>query len=580
MSTKSHQEKCKRLKKAAVVEAPTFDAARLELYECLKSWVFARVCRPCTVPADSRQIVEGEEIITYYHGIAAVINGGLAVESSSELNRIWFKKPACMNYNNGQVRETRRERVVKIGPVSIVAPDDKFFPKAGDVLMGKTFTEFNKKRKLVSHPGRVAGNSDASTQHVKFTCWYPFAGPLALLFSLVCNGTSVSENDLRKELNVRYLKRRGSKPGDDDVWALARLVLFGNVRAFADEHLRLVQVGTVDSPRSQNEGVSQNPMNLSCPPLEFVCCCSEFLKDNSLWDKFAELVPGATKPESVDSDDSSYLSENDEDGINTVTSIIKPLAIKALKPVPNSTSSVQREGGVNVSTAHPFLHAIGNRQHNFNYGYGSTTRNAYEKDCLGYGSTSPGNRSSAYDPTSPRPVSPAYNPTSPRPGSPAYNPTSPRPGSPAYNPTSPRPASPAYNPTSPRPASPAYNPTSPRPASPAYNPTSPRPASPAYSATSQSGGSRDSVVNTEGGADSILFGLPPLPLVAAPPLPVDPPGVALSDLTGGSNSSLFYVGDVATECDSSDKKSLNTDSLLEILRNVAAIKSASGLARL
>lgn len=575
MSPEIRQEKrkSKKQKSAVPVEAPTFNVARLELYACLKSWVFARVSRPCTIPADCRQVVNGEEVVTYYHGLAVASGGGGLSDcgdSESTDNRIWFKKPPSVTYNEHQHRARHHKNSVNIGPVTILPPTDKFIPKPGDVLMGKTSADGDNKRQSKGHFS-TGNNSDTHTraqkQSTKFVYWYPFASSVAVLYSLVCNGTTLSESELRKDLNARYHKRGGAKPGDDDVWALARLVLFGNVRVFAEEHLRSSTSGTSGTgtdtvgDKSRVATTTSAPtMNLSCAPLQFVSCCSNFFKDESLWDAFVQLVPNAVKPRDVDSDDSSYLSENDDDDDDEgkpPPNIIKPLVPLATHGRNNAANFTSRRlNQVCEPKPHPFLNAISTDQHNFNYGY--SQRQSIHGACpdpASFPSTSadsrvnnPGRRRHNLD----------------------YSPSSPGSGIMAYNPTSPAPASPAYNPTSPAPASPAYNPTSPAPASPAYNPTSPRPF----------------WIQPRGSEEESLE-LPPLPVVAPPPVPTEPPVNEDNQLPDVLYSDLFDVGVPSiTGCHLSDtpslNTSLNTSSLLDILRNVAAIQSQSinGTARL
>ena len=559
MSSEIRQEKRKnkKQKSAVPVEAPTFDVARLELYACLRSWVFARVSRPCTIPADCRQVVNGEEVVTYYHGLAVASGGWGPADSGDPTkpstptdNRIWFKKPPSVAYNEHRHASRNPKNGVNIGPITILPPTDKYIPKPGDVLMGKTSADGDKKRQLNFSRG---GNSDAraQTQSTKFLCWYPFASSMAVLYSLVCNGTTLSESELRKDLNARYYKRGGAKPGDDDVWALARLVLFGNVRVFAEEHLRTSSSGTLKtgmdtigekSRVATTQTVTAPPnMNLSRAPLQFVSCCSNYFKDESLWDAFVQLVPGAVKPKDADSDDSSYLSENDIDDIDDnekpAPNIIKPLVtLETLETRGRSSAEnfyASRSNHVYESkpTPHPFFNAIPTNQHNFNYGY-SQHQPIYQAGSSPVSSPSPSGQEGTNG------------------------------GKRRHNLD--------YSPSSPGGANMAYNPSSPAPASPAYNPSSPAPLW---------------IDSHAVGAPPAAF--PPLPVVAPPPVPTEPPRNADNELSDELYSDLFDVGVPApTGCHLSNTKSqntcLNTSNLLDILRNVAALQSqsANGTARL
>lgn len=228
------------------MEAPTFDAARMELYTQLSSYVFVRLPRRAAVPPERA----GEAQNGYYHGVAHC----LTPEGSN--GRVWYQKTAMA------------QRPIHVGPLTVQppSPDDPYVPLAGDVFMGKT---------VPPHSGaqRRGGEGEKNDRLVN---WVPFADPWFHLFNLVCNGTAKTEDALAHELRVR------TKTGPDDVWALARLVLFGNVRVFADEHK-----GSVDK---------KGPMRLSMPPLHFVHACATSLRDESIWTEFVKLVPDAVPP--------------------------------------------------------------------------------------------------------------------------------------------------------------------------------------------------------------------------------------------------------------------------------------------
>lgn len=224
------------------MEAPTFDAARMELFSQLASYVFARVPRRAAVSADSRG---GDG--TYYHGVA---NRYDPSEPGRD-DRLWYQKPAMAN------------RPCTIGPITLtpLPPQDTYVPQAGDVLMGKT-----------APPGKADRSGERNERLVS---WYPFAEALLALFDIVCNGTTRTEAVLAHNLRLRT---RGA-PGADDAWAVARLILFGNVRVFAEEH------------KAPGKG-----MRLSMPPLNFVHACSMSLRDDSVWTEFVKLVPDARPP--------------------------------------------------------------------------------------------------------------------------------------------------------------------------------------------------------------------------------------------------------------------------------------------
>jgi len=231
------------------LEAPTFETARGELYALLEDWTFGKVLRQCVVPDDAREeSADGKQIITYYHGMAATLR---TPNQNDTQRRIWFKKPL------------QDDDPVEVGPVVVPPAESDFVPKPGDTLMGK-----------------VVENSRSGRQGWRYVRWYPHARSLHALFNLVRHGTSKSETQLSHDLRVRG--------GNDDTWALARLVLFGNVAAFAEQHLQQVQQDGTDSKKRN--------MRLSIPPLEFVHVCAQRLRDDSIWTEFVKLVPDAVPP--------------------------------------------------------------------------------------------------------------------------------------------------------------------------------------------------------------------------------------------------------------------------------------------
>ena len=158
----------------------------------------------------------------YYHGVVKTSRG-----------RAWFQ----------QTKSARRPQ--KFGPVTMSTPRET--PKVGDVLMGRADT----------------------SARVRLTNWYSDARPMRELAAVCVNGTSKREFQLLGDMRTTH----------DDVWALCRLIMFGNVQVFSDAHLD----GT-------------KPMNLSMPPLEFVYATSTALCDTGLWDAFVGLVPTAEPP--------------------------------------------------------------------------------------------------------------------------------------------------------------------------------------------------------------------------------------------------------------------------------------------
>lgn len=204
-------------------EAPSFERARLELYQLLSPWSFVRVVRPC---------VQGEN--GYFHGTGVQHDG----------TRVWFQK----------MRPEVSSEEAQVGPLSFKTQPD-LMPRPGDVLMGRTVPTKQRSDKLLFY--------------------FSAAGHMEKLRMLVEQGTSQSEAQLAHELRAR----KAVDGGVDDAWAVARLILFGNVNAFAEQHLK-----------------TSITMRLSCDALTFVHMCAIDFDDPSIWDAFVALVPDAQPP--------------------------------------------------------------------------------------------------------------------------------------------------------------------------------------------------------------------------------------------------------------------------------------------
>ena len=233
-------------------EAPSFDSARQELFYQLNAYQFVRVLGPCRIPDNARQ----NDAITFFHGTAVKLpppmqtNEGAA---SSSRNKVWFKKLSPQLVS----------RTARFGPLVVHAHPD-VIPDAGDLLMGK----------IVPNDRTGDGRESKDRLHV----FYTHVHHLHRLLHLVVNGTSTSEQALAHDLRVR----RPVNKGVDDAWALARLILFGNVQVFADQHRGLL--------------ADRLCMKLSSDPLTFVYDTATHLEDMTVWDAFVKLVPEAQPP--------------------------------------------------------------------------------------------------------------------------------------------------------------------------------------------------------------------------------------------------------------------------------------------
>lgn len=249
------------------MEAPTFTRARQELYGLLSRYTFGRVVR-CTVPADGKQYVGDKLSITYFHGLATKMEYKQLPVGSRPV-KLWFKKAPA----------DAQKQTLHVGPLSLDAADEEYVPRPGDVIVGNVVPSDRRRQPSESRDFESGGGGagqGAPESNDRFTYWHPHAASLECLLNFLYNGTAIPEAQLAHELRSR------KKGGEDDVWAVARLILFGNVAAFAAQH-----VGALSGVK---------PMRLSMPPLDFVWNCATKLDDETIWQKFVELVPDAQPP--------------------------------------------------------------------------------------------------------------------------------------------------------------------------------------------------------------------------------------------------------------------------------------------
>ena len=312
-----------------MIEAVSFDDARSGLYTALEGYTFARVIRKPKIPENGQEMdISGKNVITYYHCIAI---------TCVDNRRVWFKK---------QVDEAQ----ITLGAFELKT-DCNYLPKIGDIIMGKMV----KDRKNKDNDGG---------ENYRFVEWYPYAKCIQTLFELVKNGTQAPEAHL-----IHALK---THDGKDDVFALVKLILFGNMQIFADQHLN------VKVPRE---------LKLSTPPLEFVYYTSKHLDDKTIWDAFVQLVPNAVAPEMVE------------------------------PPAPPEPVIVVKPFIPKPKNVHPVIAS-------FNYNYDEE-----------YDPENPKMKTSFINYKYVEPVSPPYNPNTPSPpDSPNYSPVSPKYSPPKYSP--------------------------------------------------------------------------------------------------------------------------------------------------
>jgi hypothetical protein len=340
-----------------------FRKARKELHQQLSKYTFTLVVQRVSVPEDC--VVDGKVTHYFTTGEEMSISGAPSRNPGS----VWVKKKG-------------RRSQQYFGMLLLTDNCDQL-PKLSDILVGELHT--------IQKSVRQFGKQKFAPESQTYKWWINHGGPLYYLATMVLNGTSKSEASLREVLKLQ--------DDYDDVWMLARLILFNNIQGFVD---------MMDPVKKVVENVK-----LRLDPVQFVQQLSRWLDDFTIMAEFQKRVPESAVvvvPKKVSEADSEVFvgrkrrqrqeEEYDPDRFsygNRVSSIIT-----------TETQSYQ-----------------------------------YERPC-----------SPDYELNSP-PVSPPYAPSSPpyAPSSPPYAPSSPpyAPSSPPYAPSTPpyAPSSPPYAPSSP-----------------------------------------------------------------------------------------------------------------------------------
>ena len=384
---------------------PSYTKARECIYSMLDGWTFCRVERDATIPREDTDS-------GYYHFMATSIKN----EENNSKTRVWCKKTTMAGTS----------LPLRIGPVMFSTTDPDYVVRARDIIVGKIV-----ERKQPKQQEGGASSTKKPRTRYELVSWYPQAKALLEFYDVLVNGTKHTESQLAHKLRIY-----NNNEANDDLWAVMRLVMFGNVAVFAAmAKENILQV------------VHGRPMQLRTSATSFIRQCAKGFCDQNIWKDFIELVPEAEEENTIES-----VRPYEQTFCN---SVYRPTAYKPFQPFDQ-----------------PFDQP--------------TQPNKYRKPAE---TTSTSSGYLSYTPNSPRytPNSPRYTPNSPR-----YTPNSPRysPNPPAYSPTSPvyTPTSPVYTPTSPvyTPTSPVYTPNSPpyTPNSPVYTPNSPiySPNSPVCSA--------------------------------------------------------------------------------------------------
>jgi hypothetical protein len=214
-----------------------FTKARKELHKHLKKYMFSLVTRAVTIPPEC--VTEDGEVNHYY-----TTSDELVVGSRNKSGSVWIKKNA-------------RSRQHQLGPVLISSSTS--LPKPGDVIFGE----------VMKSSERKFGKQSFKEERQSYKWWMCPGAPLYYLATMVLKGTSETEESLRILLKLQ--------DNYDDLWMLARVILFNNIQCFAD---------------MLNPGLHAVPcIKLREQPAVFVQQLSLWLDDFSILTEFQKLIP-------------------------------------------------------------------------------------------------------------------------------------------------------------------------------------------------------------------------------------------------------------------------------------------------
>ena len=221
-----------------------FHKARKELHKHLKKYVFSLVTKGVTIPPDC--IVEGGEVSHYY-----TTSDELMIGSRKKSGSVWIKKKARARYH-------------QLGPVLLES--SSALPKPGDVVFGEVLKVAGSERKF--------GKQTFKEERQAYKWWLCPGAPLYYLATMVLQGTSETEEALRALLKL--------EDNYDDLWMLARLVLFNNIQCFVD----------MLDPEIQ----ARQCVKLRNEPAVFVQQLSTWLDDFSVLTEFQKRAPEPSLP--------------------------------------------------------------------------------------------------------------------------------------------------------------------------------------------------------------------------------------------------------------------------------------------
>lgn len=193
-----------------------YRGARANLHRSLGDrFVFARIEHEPMVPESAIDTTTGA--VTHYYGEAMEV----ALSGTARPRKFWFKK------------KTRAFRGVEIGPARVQRVRDSdeqpYIPAVGSLILGEVAEEVQAVSTISSDESsryRRVGN-----RRYYFKWWHGPAAPVFRLVEVLRAGSgSESLETIKKSLSLPWQDR-----GREDLWALVKLVLLGDVATFVKQ---------------------------------------------------------------------------------------------------------------------------------------------------------------------------------------------------------------------------------------------------------------------------------------------------------------------------------------------------------
>lgn len=228
------------------VEQMKFKKAMQAIDHELSTLVFARVIKVHVKEEDAiSTATKGTDAsYSYYYGFATEIN----LLGRSQSNRIWFKK------------NTKTGRDVFLGPVTLKATNK--IPPPRTILVGKV---------------------DYLPKGRAFQWWLDDANALLQFCRLVRY-----QNKVKQQSAYLYQQLKLPDPHHDGLWAMAKLLIFGDILSFVLESGE--KEHRIKHPVEKNEYTYKRGFSIRESPGRFVLAMTLFSRDVSIYDRYMTLL--------------------------------------------------------------------------------------------------------------------------------------------------------------------------------------------------------------------------------------------------------------------------------------------------